>query len=64
MHLLQVVLNAKSQELINVFSETLPDEGRRVVAILSEIDPSNASKYQAILSSPVTAKNTQTGNHA
>jgi len=49
MYLLQVIMNAKSAELINVFSETFPDEAKRVVAILSEIDASNSSKYQAIL---------------
>ncbi len=48
MHLLQVVMEAKSDELINVFSETNPDEARRVVAVLREVDPANTPKYQRI----------------
>lgn len=49
MMFLQIVLEAKSDELIQVFSESFPDEKSRVVAILKEIDPTNASKYQRIL---------------
>jgi hypothetical protein len=48
MHLLQVVFDAKSDELINVFSESNPDEARRVVAVLREVDPANTPKYQKI----------------
>lgn len=49
LYLLQVVLNAKSDELLNIFSQSFPDEQKRVVTILTEIDASNASKYQALL---------------
>ncbi len=49
MMLLQVVLDAKSDEFVQVFSESFPDEKSRVVAILKEIDPTNAGKYQQIL---------------
>jgi hypothetical protein len=48
MHLLQVVFDAKSDELINVFSETNPDEARRVASLLREVDPANTPKYQRI----------------
>ncbi len=48
MHLLRTVFDAKSDELINVFSETNPDEARRVVTMLREVDPSNTPKYQKI----------------
>jgi hypothetical protein len=48
MHLMQVVFDAKSDELINVFSESYPDEARRVVGLLKEIDPANTPKYQKI----------------
>jgi hypothetical protein len=48
MHLMQVVFDAKSDEMINVFSETNPDEARRVVALLREVDPANTPKYQRI----------------
>jgi hypothetical protein len=48
MHLMQVVFDAKSDEWVNVFSESYPDEKTRVVAILKEIDPANLTKYQKI----------------
>ncbi len=48
MHLLQVVMDAKSDEMINVFSESNPDEARRVTALLREVDPANTPKYQRI----------------
>ena len=48
MHILQVVFDAKSDEMINVFSETNPDEARRVVQVLREVDPANTPKYQRI----------------
>jgi hypothetical protein len=49
MLLLQIIFNAKSDEFINVFSESYPEEKSRVTAILKEIDPSNLVKYQKIL---------------
>ncbi len=49
MMFLQIVLEAKSDELVQLFSESFPDEKSRVVSILKEIDPTNASKYQRIL---------------
>ncbi len=49
MMLLQVVLDAKSDELVQVFSESFPEEKARVVNILKEIDPTNSGKYQRIL---------------
>jgi len=51
MYLLQIVLEAKSDELINIFSESFPEEKSRVVQILNEIDPANKSKYEKITSS-------------
>ncbi len=47
-YLLQVFFDAKSDELVNIFSKSYPDEVRRVMAILTEVDPSNGSKYQKI----------------
>ena len=44
----QVILDAKNEEFINVFTESMPDEKNRVVQILKEIDPANISKYQRI----------------
>lgn len=48
--LLQVFFNAKTDELINIYSQAFPDEKARVATLLSEIDPSNANKYQKISS--------------
>lgn len=51
MYLVQIVLDARSDELINIFSEAFPEEKSRVVEILTEIDPANKSKYEKITSS-------------
>jgi hypothetical protein len=51
MQLLKVIMDAKADELVNVFSESFTEEKNRVVTILQEIDPSNKSKYDKILSS-------------
>jgi hypothetical protein len=48
MYLVQVVMDAKSDELINIFSEAFPEERSRVVQILTEIDPANKAKYEKI----------------
>jgi hypothetical protein len=48
MYFLQVVIEAKSDELINVFTPAFPEEKSRVVLILTEIDPANKAKYEKI----------------
>ncbi len=48
LYILQLFFDAKSTELVNIFSESYPDEQNRVLAILKEVDPSNASKYERI----------------
>jgi len=48
MHLLRIVLDAKADEFINVFSESFTEEKNRVLTILNEIDPANQPKYQKI----------------
>jgi hypothetical protein len=50
MYLVQIVVDAKSDELVNIFSESFPEEKSRVVQILTEIDPANKSKYEKITS--------------
>jgi hypothetical protein len=47
-YILQMFFDAKSDELVKVFSKSYPDERNRVVAILNEVDPSNGSKYDKI----------------
>ncbi len=49
LHLLNVVFDAKADELVNIFSEGTPDEKNRVFQILNEIDNANATKYKKII---------------
>jgi hypothetical protein len=51
MYYLQVFFDAKSDELVNLFSESFPAEKTRVVNILTEVDNANVSKYNRIMSS-------------
>jgi hypothetical protein len=51
MYMLQVVIEAKADEIVNIFSESFPEEKSRAVQILTEIDPANKSKYEKIASS-------------
>lgn len=46
---LQLFFNAKSQEIINIFSKADPNEKQEMVQLLSKINPQNASKYQELL---------------
>jgi Domain of unknown function (DUF4835) len=48
MYLITIVMESKSDELVNIFSEAFPEEKSRAVQILVEIDPANKSKYEAI----------------
>ncbi len=48
LYILQIFFDAKSDELVNIFSKSYPDERNRVAAILNEVDPSNGAKYQKI----------------
>jgi hypothetical protein len=51
MHFFQVILDAKSDEFVNIFQGSLDDEKRRVKAILNQIDPSHSNKYEKIMAS-------------
>ncbi len=46
--LLQIVFDAKSNEFVDIFNNSPPEEKTRVVKILKEIDPANISKYDKI----------------
>jgi hypothetical protein len=48
LYFLQLVVDAKSDELVNIFSEAFPEEKSRVVQIMTEIDPANKTKYEKI----------------
>jgi hypothetical protein len=47
--MLQLFLDAKRDEIINIFSQGSPQEKTKAVNIMREIDPANASKYEKIL---------------
>lgn len=49
MYYLMIVLEAKSEEIVNIFSEAFPEEKSRVVEIMTEIDPANKSNYEKIM---------------
>lgn len=51
LYILQIFFDAKSDEMVNIFSQSFPDEKNRVSVILNECDPSNGSKYEKILKS-------------
>jgi hypothetical protein len=53
MYALQIVLEAKSDELVNIYSEAFPEEKSRVTQILTEIDPANNTKYEKINASNI-----------
>ncbi len=46
---LNLVLDAKRDKFINIFSESFPDEKQRAYLILKEIDPSNMQKYDKMI---------------
>jgi len=48
MQFMRIVLDAKSDEFVNIFTESFTEEKNRVLLILNEIDPSNKNKYQKI----------------
>jgi hypothetical protein len=48
LHFYHVIFDAKADELINIFSESMPDEKNRVFNILNEIDNANATKYKKL----------------
>jgi len=48
MYFLQIVIDSKSEEIINIFTGAFPEERSRVVQIMTEIDPANKSKYEKI----------------
>ncbi len=49
LYLLSLIVNAKSDEFINVFSEGSATEKARALNLLKKLDPSNASKYEDMM---------------
>ena len=48
MYLVQIIMESKADELVNIFSSAFPEEKSRVLQILNEIDPGNKRKYETI----------------
>ncbi len=42
---MELFFNAKSDELVNIFSKGQPDEKSKIVETLTTVDPANSSKY-------------------
>jgi len=53
MYFMQVTIEAKTDEIVNVFSQSFPEEKGRVLQILNEIDPGNKNRYEKITASNV-----------
>jgi Cdc6-like AAA superfamily ATPase len=53
MYFLQLVMESKTDEFINIFIEAFPEEKSRALLILNEIDPANKAKYEKINSSNI-----------
>jgi len=54
--ILKLFFDAKSDEIIKIYSEAFPNEKARISKTLMEIDPSHSSKYQAITKSSDSGK--------
>jgi hypothetical protein len=42
---MELFFNAKSDELVNIFSKGFPDEKSKIVETLTTVDPANSTKY-------------------
>ena len=49
----RIFFDAKSDEIVNLFSTGSTDERSRVMSVLSECDPSNSGKYEKIMQTKV-----------
>jgi len=47
--IMQVLFDAKADEIVNIFSEAFPEEKRRVYTILKEVSPANTAKFDKLL---------------
>jgi hypothetical protein len=46
--IIQMLVNAKQQEILSVFNGGASQEKDRVVEIMTKLDPTNANKYRSI----------------
>jgi hypothetical protein len=48
LYVMTIIVQTKQQEIINIFQGGLPSEKQQAIQIMKQIDPSNATKYDAI----------------
>ena len=48
-YLIQVFFDAKAEEIVNIFKPAFTDERKRIYNIVSELNPANSSKYNALI---------------
>lgn len=48
LYMLQIILEAKRQEIINIYLEASPAEKVAMINLMSSIDPPNGNKYEAV----------------
>jgi uncharacterized protein DUF4835 len=48
LYLLQVMLEAKRDEIINIFTKASPAEKTEMINIMKEVDPPNGTRYEAV----------------
>lgn len=51
LYITQLFLDAKRDELINIYSQAAPMDKTKIVNMMKEIDPANSLKYQQIMTS-------------
>lgn len=49
--IISLIVQAKADEIINIYSKATPQDKSKVTGIMRELDPANASKYQVIMTS-------------
>jgi hypothetical protein len=48
LYIVQIMVQAKSDEIVNIFKEATPAEKTEVIRLMKQIDPANSSKYNTI----------------
>lgn len=48
LYIVQIMVQAKADEIVNIFKEASPVEKTEVIRLMKQIDPSNSSKYNTI----------------
>ena len=46
---MQVFFDAKADEIVHIFKPAFTDESKRIFNIVSEVNPANSSKYNALI---------------